>query len=238
MWPLAARGSNQNKLVDPTRLHLLFPPTLAVRSNITCKEEKDAIQLVLAFVLGHGSTFFFSVLDLLSFSFAFFSASGGRSSCCKGGCSCGHWAVVVRPAGFVVDGDEEIGGGEAGGRWERRAKGDGAGLCPAWGWARAVEATVELAAGLRDKEQPLGKRLREVEGPVCQLWAEATAAGGLAAGAGSAERGKNGGWPREQEEEGRCWEQGSERPREGKVPAAPLGSPVLFFAKGGVAGCV
>jgi hypothetical protein len=30
-----------------------------VRSNITCKEEKDAIQLVLAFVLGHGSTFFF-----------------------------------------------------------------------------------------------------------------------------------------------------------------------------------
>ena len=59
MWPLTARGSNQNKLVDPTRLHLLFPPTLAVRSNITCKEEKDAIQLVLAFLLGHGSTFFF-----------------------------------------------------------------------------------------------------------------------------------------------------------------------------------
>jgi len=75
-------------------------------------------------------------------------------------------------------------------------------------------------------------------GPVCRLWAEATAAGGLATGAGSAERGKNGGWPREQEEEERCWEQGSERPREGKVPAAPLGSPVLFFAKGGVAGCV
>jgi hypothetical protein len=52
--------------VDPTRLHLLFPPTLAVRNNITCKEEKDAIQLVLAFVLGHGSTLFISVLDLLS----------------------------------------------------------------------------------------------------------------------------------------------------------------------------
>ena len=34
---------------------------------------------------------------------------------------------------------------------------------------------------------------------------------GLAAGAGSAERGKNGGRPREPEEEGRCWEQGSER---------------------------
>jgi hypothetical protein len=86
---------------------------------------------------------------------------------------------------------------------------------------------VELAAGLRDKEQPLGKRLREVEGPVCRLWAEATAAGGLAAGVGSAERGKNGGWPREQEEEGRCWEQGSERLREGKVPGRPL---VLQFS--------
>jgi hypothetical protein len=34
---------------------------------------------------------------------------------------------------------------------------------------------------------------------------------GLAAGAGSAERGKNGGRPRGPEEEGRCWEQGSER---------------------------
>ena len=31
---------------------------------------------------------------------------------------------------------------------------------------------MELAAGLKDKEQPLGKRLREVEGPVCRLWAE------------------------------------------------------------------
>ena len=45
---------------------------------------------------------------------------------------------------------------------------------------------------------------------------------GLAAGAGSAERGKNGGRPREPEEEGRCWEQGNERPRGGKVPAAVL----------------
>jgi hypothetical protein len=45
---------------------------------------------------------------------------------------------------------------------------------------------------------------------------------GLAARAGSAERGKNGGRPREPEEEGRCWEQGSERPRGGKVPAAVL----------------
>jgi hypothetical protein len=45
---------------------------------------------------------------------------------------------------------------------------------------------------------------------------------GLAAGVGSAERGKNGGRPREPEEEGRCWEQGSERPRGGKVPAAVL----------------
>jgi hypothetical protein len=45
---------------------------------------------------------------------------------------------------------------------------------------------------------------------------------GLAAGVGSAERGKNGGRPREPEEEGRCWEQGSEQPREGKVPAAVM----------------
>ena len=36
---------------------------------------------------------------------------------------------------------------------------------------------------------------------------------GLAAGAGSAERGKNGGRPREPEEEGRCWEQGRKERR-------------------------
>ena len=57
--PHAPPLENRNKLVDPTRLHLLFPPTLAVRNNITCKEEKDAIQLVL-FHFFH----FFLVSDL------------------------------------------------------------------------------------------------------------------------------------------------------------------------------
>jgi hypothetical protein len=86
--------------VDPTRLHLLFPPTLAVRSNITCKEEKDAIQLVLAFVLGHGSTFFFSVLFCFVLGFAFFSASLFSAGCSSGRrFSVGNGAASVGAAG-------------------------------------------------------------------------------------------------------------------------------------------
>ena len=45
----------------------------------------------------------------------------------------GRCAAVVCSAGFVVDGDGEIGGREAGGRREGRAKGDDSGLCPACG---------------------------------------------------------------------------------------------------------
>jgi len=39
--PRAVAG-NPKQLVDPARLCLLFPSKLAVRSNVTCKEEKNA----------------------------------------------------------------------------------------------------------------------------------------------------------------------------------------------------
>lgn len=57
--------------MDRPRLHLLFPPTLAVRSNITCKEEKDAIRLVLFYFFCFRSAPHFLLLRCASASSRF-----------------------------------------------------------------------------------------------------------------------------------------------------------------------
>ena len=104
-----------------------------------------------------------------SSSFAFFFASGGRSSSCKGGRGCGCCAAVVHSTGFIVDGDEEIGGREAGGRQEGRAKGDNVGGASSWFgcyWGGEAVLEREMLRGdgcVLEKERSVAEGLK-VEG--------------------------------------------------------------------------
>jgi len=59
--------------VDPARLCLLFPSALAVRSNVTCKEEKNTSKVSVL------PPFFLSDLLLFSLSLGLFFSAGCRS---------------------------------------------------------------------------------------------------------------------------------------------------------------
>jgi hypothetical protein len=76
---LHAAVDNPKKLVDPARLRLLFPSALAVRSNITCKEEEKRKQSL-------GSSLFFYLIS------SGFSPSLG--SLFSVGCKFGRWFSV------------------------------------------------------------------------------------------------------------------------------------------------
>ena len=89
-------------------------------------------QLILSFF------FVFNLFSLICFSadrfFSFLRSTFPRVSLyfgCQIGQRCCGRCCCCPFGGSIVDGDEEIVGGEAGGRREGRAKGDDAGLCPA-----------------------------------------------------------------------------------------------------------
>jgi hypothetical protein len=95
--PLHAAADEGNKTVDQKPLFLLCLPTLSMKVTATCNKEKNAqtVNFRLLFLCFSDLFFFlfFSISDMLfstdrffSFSFPFFSVSGGGKT--KGAVGC------------------------------------------------------------------------------------------------------------------------------------------------------
>ncbi|KAH8518656.1 hypothetical protein H0E87_000489, partial [Populus deltoides] len=99
-----------------------------------------------------------------------------------------------------------------------------------------VEATVEPGGGLRDKERA-GKKAEGGGRTGLSVWAKLPPLEVLLLELGRPREGRTVVGRESKKKKKGLWERGVSGRERGRFSGA-LGSPVLFFAKGGVAGCV